>query len=365
MKAYLCLQDGKIFPGKSIGFAGEAAGEVVFNTSMTGYQEIITDPTCAGQIIVFTYPLIGNCGVNFTDAQSAGAKIKGLVMRELSDYPSNYRAEENLHSYLVSQGVVGIKDIDTRALTKHLRRCGTMRGLISIEDNLTELAKRAKELPLVNGFQLVQSVTVKKTQTFPGGQYPVTIMDFGTKKAVIDMLRTMDCQVTLVRAETKVEEILATQPWGVLLSNGPGDPCDAVYALPVINKLLESGIPVMGIGMGHLLLGMALGGSVYRLKYGHRGPHPVKEVAANRIYITSQNHGYVLNGDSFSGDDVLITHLNLHDQTVEGLRHQPTGAFSVQFNPEACPGPRETADLFVRFIARVKEFGEKRGEQDA
>lgn len=366
MKAYLCLQDGKIFPGKSIGLAGEAVGEVVFNTSMTGYQEIITDPTCAGQIITFTYPLIGNCGVNLSDAQSFGVKAKGIVIRALSDLPSNYRSEKNLHSYLVSQAVVGIKDVDTRALTRHLRRFGTMQGLISIEDDLTELVKRAKELPLASsGSQLVQSVTVKETQTFPGGQYPIVILDFGTKKGVIDMLQAMDCKVTLVSAETRAEEILALKPWGVLLSNGPGDPGDVAYALPVISQLLENGIPLMGIGMGHLLLGMVLGGSTYRLKYGHRGNHPVKDVATNRIYVTSHNHGYALKDEGFSGGDVVITHLNLHDQTVEGLRHQATGSFSVQFNPEGCPGPIETVHLFTQFIDNVKAFGKKRGEQDA
>lgn len=365
MKAYLCLQDGKIFPGKSIGLAGEATGEVVFNTSMTGYQEIITDPTCTGQIITFTYPLIGNCGVNLSDAQSFGAKAKGIVIKALSDLPSNYRSEKNLHSYLVGQGVVGIKDIDTRALTRHLRCFGTMQGLISIEDDLTELVKRAKALSPMSGSQLVQSVTVKTPQTFTGGQYPIVIMDFGTKKGVIDMLRFLDCQVTLVGAATQAEEIFALKPWGVLLSNGPGDPGDLAYALPVISRLLANGIPVMGIGMGHLLLGMALGGSTYRLKYGHRGNHPVKDVATNRIYVTSHNHGYALKDEGFTGEDVVITHLNLHDRTVEGLRHQATGSFSVQFNPEGCPGPVETAHLFTQFIDNAKAFGKKRGEQDA
>jgi len=364
LKAYLCLQDGKIFAGKAIGIAGEAVGEVVYQTGMTGYQEIITDPCSVGQIIVFTYPLIGNCGVNSADAESTGARAKGIVIKELSFNPSNYRAEENLHKYLVSQGLVGIMDIDTRALTKHLRRYGTMMGLISIENNLTELAQRAKELPANNGPQLVKSVTTKETLAFPDGQYPVVVLDFGTKKSLLTALRARDCRVTLVGAATGVEEVLAYQPTGVILSNGPGNPDDVEYALPIIKKLLQENIPVLGIGLGHLLLGKALGGATYRLKSGHRGSHPVKELKTGRVYQTSQNHAYALCDEGFSADEVEITLRNLHDQSVEGIRHKVTGSYSVQFNPEGCPGPREAEGFLDEFVELVKG-NQLRGKKDA
>lgn len=362
MKAHLCLQDGKIFTGESIGLVGEAVGEVVYNTGMTGYQEVITDPSSAGQIIVFTYPLIGNCGVNSVDAEALGARAKGIIIKELSTNPSNYRAEQNLHKYLVSQGVVGIKDVDTRALTKYLRRCGTMKGLISTEDNFTELVQRAKELPAITGPHLVKSVTTQEVRTYPEGQYPVVVVDLGTKKSMLTALKARDCRVTLVGAETGAEEILAYQPQGVIFSNGPGDPNDVEYVLPVLRKILAEGIPVLGIGLGHLLLGKALGGTTYQLKHGHRGNYPVKDLSTGRVYMTSQNHGYALQSTSFSGGEVEITLLNLHDQTVEGLRHKPTGSFSVQFNPEGCPGPREAECFLTQFVEMVKENGQRRGK---
>ncbi|MGI6587422.1 MAG: carbamoyl phosphate synthase small subunit [Peptococcia bacterium] len=364
MKAYLCLQDGKVFIGKSIGLVGEAEGEVVYNTGMTGYQEIITDPACAGQIIVFTYPLIGNCGVNLADAESSWSRAKGVVLKELSHNPSNYRAEQNLHKYLVSQGLVGIKDVDTRDLTKHLRHYGTMRGLISSEENLTELVQKAKQLPAVTSSDLVQSVTTKGVYTFSDGQYPLVVVDLGVKKSLLTALRARDCRVILVGAETGAEEILSYKPWGVVFSNGPGDPNDVEYVLPVIRKILATHIPVLGIGLGHLLLGKALGGTTYQLKHGHRGNYPVKELSTGRVYMTSQNHGYALQNESFPVEEVELTLLNLHDQTIEGLRHKPTGSFSVQFNPEGCPGPREAECFLTQFINMVKEKGQRR-DQDA
>lgn len=359
MRAYLCLQDGKVFPGKAIGIAGEAVGEVIYNTGMTGYQEIITDPSSLGQIIVFTYPLIGNCGINSVDAESAGARAQGIIIKELSTNPSNYRSEENLHKYLVKQGLVGIMDVDTRALTKHLRHYGTMMGLISIEDNLLELVQRAKKLSFIKGSQLVKSVTTPEARTFSAGQYPVVVLDFGTKRSLLSALAQRDCGVTLVGAETGAEEILALQPKGVVLSNGPGNPDVVEEVLPVIKELLERNIPVLGIGLGHLLLGKALGGTVYRLKTGHRGSYPVKEIKTGRVYQTSQNHGYVLCAEGFPANEVEITLRNLHDQTVEGIRHKKTGSFSVQFNPEGCPGPREAECFLVEFIEMLK--GQQQG----
>ncbi len=356
MKAYLCLQDGTIFAGESIGLTGEASGEVCFNTNITGYQELLTDPACAGQIMVFTYPLVGNYGINPLDAQSAKVQAKGIVIKELAHYASNYRSRQSLHSYLVEEGIVGIKDIDTRTLTKHLRDHGTMMGLISTEEDAALLRQKAQALRPLAGAQLVQTVSTREKQIFPGGQYPVVVLDFGIKKGIIEALRAADCQVNLVCAETSAEEILAFNPWGVFLSSGPGDPRDVASVLPVIQEVMRQGIPLMGVSLGHLLLGMALGGNVYALKHGHRGEYPVKDLQSNRIFITAQNHGYVLEQESLAANDhVEITHLNLHDQTVEGLRHRPSGSFSVQFNPEANPGPRETGMLFTQFVKLMEE----------
>lgn len=362
MNAYLCLADGRIFTGKSIGLAGETTGEVVFNTSMTGYQEILTDPSYAGQIIALTYPLIGNYGINKKDEESPGINARGLIIKELCNQPSNYRTEQNLHSYLVAQGIVGIRDVDTRALTRHLRSAGTMMGLISTDDDLAELQKRAAALEPSTGPELVTSVTAKSSSTLEGGSYPVVVVDFGAKGNITSSLRSLDCRVTIVPAQASAAEILAFKPWGIVLSNGPGDPQDVSYALPTIRALLEEDVPVMGICLGHQLLGMALGGTTYKLKFGHRGGnHPVKDLDSNRVHITSQNHGYALDQASFSAGDIQITHLNLHDQTVEGLRHRSKKAFSVQFHPEACPGPQDTFYLFLNFLEMVKDYGKKKG----
>lgn len=355
MKAYLCLQDGTVFAGESIGLTGEASGEVCFNTSITGYQEIITDPSCVGQIIVFTYPLLGNYGVNPLDAQSAKVQARGIVIKEAAHYASNYRARQSLHSYLAEQGVVGIKDIDTRALTRHLRAHGTMPGLLSTEEDLAVLRQKAQDLKPVVGPELVKRVTTKEKQVFSGGQYPVVVLDFGVKKGIIEALQAADCQVTVVGAETSAGEILALNPAGVFLSSGPGDPRDVAYVLPVIKEIMEHGIPLMGVSLGHLLFGLAMGGKVSALKHGHRGDYPVKDLQSNRVLITVQNHGYVLDKESLATEELELTHLNLHDQTVEGLRHKPSGSFSVQFNPEAHPGPQEARVLFQQFVELLAE----------
>lgn len=364
MKAYLCLADGRIFPGRSIGLAGDTVGEVVFNTSMTGYQEILTDPSYAGQIIVLTYPLIGNYGVNKQDVESPTIRARGFVVKELCQQPSNFRAEQNLHRFLVDQGIVGIMDVDTRALTRHLRQAGTMMGLISTDTDLEELQKKAALLEPVTGPHLVRSVTTPKSYTLDGGTYPVVVVDFGAKGNIINSLKSLDCRVTVVPAHTSAGEIMELKPWGVVLSNGPGDPEDVDYALPAIQGLLEAGIPVMGICLGHQLLGMALGGRTYKLKFGHRGGnHPVKDLLTNRVHITAQNHGYALDRESFPEREIEVTHINLHDQTVEGLKHKEKRAFSVQFHPEACPGPQDTFYLFKRFMEMIKEYGQGQGQE--
>lgn len=358
MKSYLCLADGRIFTGESIGLAGEAIGEAVFNTSMTGYQEILTDPSYAGQIIVLTYPLIGNYGVNKKDEESSKINARGLVIKELCAQPSNFRAEETLHAYLVKHGIVGIKDVDTRALTRHLRSAGTMMGIISTETDLEDLKARARALEPSTGPHLVKSVTTPKSYTLEGGEYPLVVVDFGAKGNIVGSLKSLNCRVTVVPATASAQEIMDFKPWGVVLSNGPGDPQDVDYVLPVIRTLMDQDIPVMGICLGHQLLGMALGGTTYKLKFGHRGGnHPVKDLLTNRVHITSQNHGYAVAPESFPGDAVLVTHINLHDQTVEGLQHKEKKVFSVQFHPEACPGPQDTFYLFNRFLDMVREYG--------
>lgn len=363
MIAYLCLEDGRVFEGKSIGLVGEAEGEVVFNTSMTGYQEILTDPSYAGQIITLTYPLIGNYGVNDKDAESSGVKAKGFIVKELCNQPSNYRAEQNLHRFLVSQNVVAIKDVDTRALTRHLRQTGTMLGIISTESDLDKLREKAKALKTVTGPHLVRSVTSKEAYTIPGGQHRIVLLDFGAKANIANSLKSLDCQVTIVPADTSADEIMSYNPSGVVLSNGPGDPQDVPYAISTIKEILNKNVPVMGICLGHQLLGMSLGGTTYKLKFGHRGGnHPVKDLGTKRSHITSQNHGYALSADSLNKDEIEITHINLHDNTVEGIRHKSLKAFSIQFHPEACPGPQDTFYLFQQFMEMVIDYEEKQGE---
>lgn len=368
MKAYLCLADGRIFPGESIGLAGEASGEVVFNTSMIGYQEILTDPTCAGQIIAFTYPLIGNYGVNKEDEVGGKVLARGLIIKESCSEPSNYRSEQNLHSYLVDKGVVGIKDVDTRALTRHLRTTGTMLGLISNGTDLTELKKRAAALEPISGPQLVKSLSTPEITTITDGEYPLVLVDLGAKEKTIPALKNLDCRITVVPADTAAEEILALNPWGVVLSDGPGDPQDVSYAVPVVQDILERDIPLMGIGLGHQILGLALGGKTYKLKAGHRGGNqPVKNLLTGRVHITEQNHGYVLTKDSLERypEFIQITHLNLNDQTVEGIRHKTKPAISLQYHPENCPKAQDTFSLWQEFGQMVQKFGEKRGEQHA
>ncbi|MDD4753780.1 MAG: glutamine-hydrolyzing carbamoyl-phosphate synthase small subunit [Desulfitobacteriaceae bacterium] len=357
MKGFLALEDGTIFEGKAFGALGSSSGEVVFNTSMTGYQEILTDPSYCGQIITMTYPLIGNYGINKEDMESSVPKVRGLIVRELCDIPSNWRATGNLESFLKEHNIIGIQGLDTRALTRKLRSQGTMGGILTTEDmRKEEMVEMAKKAPGLLGQDLVSQVTTKVPYTIEGNEYRVVVMDFGVKQNIIKWLSSMGCTVTVVPAQTKAEEIAAFKPDGLMLSNGPGDPKGVMYAVETIKKMLGR-LPIFGICMGHLLLGLALGGDTYKLPYGHRGGNqPVKDLATGRIYITSQNHGFTIDPDSLNSDSVEVSHLNLNDNTVEGIKCKRIPAFSVQYYPEAFPGSADSKYLFDDFFKLMKEF---------
>ncbi|ATW28481.1 glutamine-hydrolyzing carbamoyl-phosphate synthase small subunit [Candidatus Formimonas warabiya] len=357
MKAYLALEDGTVFEGISFGATGLRQGEVVFNTSMTGYQEILTDPSYCGQIVTMTYPLIGNYGINRDDFESAGPKVRGFVVRELCHVPSNWRSTSNLEEFLKEHQIVGIQGIDTRSLTKRLRSSGTMGGIITT-DALTraELVDLAKKAPVLNGQDLVSQVTTKEAYTVAGGKYRVVVMDFGAKRNIVRWLSKLDLTVIVVPAHTGAEEILALNPDGLMLSNGPGDPKGVLYAAENIKKLLGK-LPVFGICLGHQLLGLALGADTYKLHFGHRGGnHPVKDLDTGRVYITSQNHGFAINADTLDPQVAEVSHINLNDHTVEGIRCKNIPAFSVQYHPEAFPGPTDSEYLFEKFYDMIRNF---------
>jgi len=350
-KGYLVLEDGTVFSGKGLGTRGKAQGEIVFNTSMMGYQEILTDPSYAGEIITFTYPLIGNYGTNNADWESRNIFARGLLVKEACEYPSNWRAIQGLQDFLEEHKLVGIQGIDTRAITKHLRYHGTMAGIIANDGtSMDELKGLAKTVPPLSGQELVKEVSTPFTYVIPGGDTRVVVMDFGVKNNSLRILKNRGCTVIVVPAHTSASEILSHKPHGILLSNGPGDPQDVPYAVEVIKELIKQNLPIFGICMGHQLLGLALGGETYKLKFGHRGGnHPVKDLRTGRVYITSQNHGFAINPKSLN-NEVEITHINLNDNTVEGLRHKDLPVMSVQYHPEATPGPQDTGYLFEEFL---------------
>ncbi|MFZ5943071.1 MAG: glutamine-hydrolyzing carbamoyl-phosphate synthase small subunit [Bacillota bacterium] len=353
-KAYLVLADGTVFTGKGLGRVGRASGEVVFNTSMAGYQEILTDPSYAGEIITFTYPLIGNYGTNINDWEGRTVFGRGVIVKESCDQPSSWRSQQNFQDFLLEHKMVGIQNVDTRSLTKHLRYHGTMTGVIANDGtDPEELRGMAAQVLPLSGQQLVKKVSTPFSYVLPGGAKRVVIMDFGVKNNSIRKLQEQGCTVIVVPANTTAGEILAHKPSGILLSNGPGDPLDVTYAVETIKNLLPHRIPIFGICMGHQLLGLALGGRTYKLKFGHRGGnHPVKDLQTGRVFITSQNHGFAVEGDSLP-KDVEVTHVNLNDGTVEGLRHKGLPVASVQYHPEAAPGPQDSAYLFEEFLEKL------------
>jgi carbamoyl-phosphate synthase small subunit len=365
-KAWLVLADGRTFPGWSVGAEGEVIGEVVFNTSLMGYQEIITDPSYAGQIVTMTYPLIGNYGLNPQDVEARRIYLEGFVVREACPHPSNWRSRMTLHEYFLKKGVVGIEGVDTRALTKHLREAGAQMGVISTIDlNVRSLHRKAAAAPSLEGRDLVPGVTCEKAygwnqSTWPlregygkvalGNKAPyVVAFDYGIKHNIMRNLVAVGCRVDVVPAYTSAEKVLARNPDGIFLSNGPGDPAAVTYAVETARGLLGKK-PIFGICLGHQILCLALGGRTYKLKYGHHGGNqPVMDLTTGKVEITAQNHGFAVDIDSMGGD-MACTHLNLNDRTVEGMAHRKLPVFSVQYHPEASPGPHDARYLFERFV---------------
>ena len=354
MKAYLILEDGTVFTGVSIGSVREVISEIVFNTSMTGYLEVLTDPSYAGQAVVMTYPLIGNYGICREDMESVKPWPDGYIVRELSRMPSNFRSEDTIQHFLEENDIPGICGIDTRALTKILREKGTMNGMITTKEyqDLSEPIARMKEY-CVTG--VVKATTTKETYVLPGEGKKVALLDLGAKRNIARSLNERGCQVTVYPADTPAEEILASNPDGIMLSNGPGDPAENVEIIREIRKLYESNVPIFAICLGHQLMALATGASTYKLKYGHRGGnHPVKDLETGRVYISSQNHGYAVDAESLDPNVAKPAFVNVNDGTNEGLKYVGKNIFTVQYHPEACPGPQDSSYLFDRFLKMME-----------
>jgi len=389
MKAILALEDGTIFEGESFGATGEQYGEVVFNTSMTGYQEVLTDPSYKGQIVTMTYPLIGNYGCNDEDFESGRPHVEGFIVREYSSYFSNWRATKSLGDFLSGYGIIGIQRVDTRALTKRLRTAGVMKGVISTEDlDKESLVAKAKASPGLIGLDLVKHVTCEGTYRWDSGEtdiyasseeipetglqleldfdHPpqvsaessrsrVVAVDSGIKHNILRKLQSHGCDVTVVPATASAEEILSLKPEGIFLANGPGDPEAVPYLVDTVKELIGKK-PIFGICLGHQILGLAFGGDSFKLKFGHRGANqPVKNLITGKVEITSQNHGFCIDKDSLKDQPLRLTHINLNDDTLEGMEHKELPIFSVQYHPEASPGPHDADYLFGRFVNMMRK----------
>jgi len=386
MKAVLALADGKFYVGSSFGAEGEAMGEVVFNTSMTGYQEILTDPSYEGQMVAMTYPEIGNVGVNAEDVESRRPYVKGFIVKEYRAVPSNWRATQPLHEYMREHGIVGIGGVDTRSLVRHLRDRGSQEGIIStLSEDPIELIAKAKASPGLIGRDLVKEVTCReayewdegrwelakgykkrggpgeikkgrrsKAPSFDSPRFFVVAYDYGIKFNILRNLSESGCKVKVVPAWTSADDILALNPHGIFLSNGPGDPDAVPYAKEIVQKLIGEK-PIFGICLGHQIMGLALGGKTYKLKFGHHGGNqPVMDLTTRKVEITTQNHGFAVDADSLKGA-AEVTHLNLNDNTVEGLAHRELPIFSVQYHPESSPGPHDASYLFKRFVEMMEK----------
>jgi len=366
MDGVLLLEDGTLYRGEGFGAVGTAVGEVVFNTGMTGYQEILTDPSYCGQMVTMTYPHIGNYGINPHDVESQRPQVEGLIVRELCGVPSNFRSQESIDDYLTRFGIVGLHQVDTRALTKHIREYGAMLGVLSTEGlEVAELKKRLAGHPRIEGRDLVQYVTVNRMLEWgegissrwyydaiqPLGQrtFRVVAYDFGAKQNILRLMTSLGMKITLVPASTPAEKVKEMAPDGVFLSNGPGDPEGVTYAIESVRKLVEYR-PIFGICLGHQILGLALGSKTYKLKFGHHGSnHPVKNCKTGEIEITAQNHNFAMDSKTLNKAGFVQTHCNLNDGTVEGMKHKELPIFSVQYHPEASPGPHDSVYLFRQF----------------
>ena len=350
MKAFLILEDGHVFSGTSIGSAREVISEIVFNTSMTGYLEVMTDPSYAGQAVCMTYPLIGNYGICYEDQESNRPWIDGYIVRELSRIPSNFRSVDTIQHFLEKHDIPGICGIDTRALTKILREKGTMNGMITVNENF-DLDDIIPRLQKYRTGKVVEKVTCREKKVLPGKGPKVALMDFGAKRNIARSLNERGGQVTIYPALTTAEEILADQPDGIMLSNGPGDPKECTSIIQEVKKLYDSQVPIFAICLGHQLMALATGADTHKMKYGHRGGnHPVKDLKTGRVYISSQNHGYVVDTETLDERVARPAFVNVNDQTNEGLEYIGKNIFTVQFHPEACPGPQDSSYLFERFI---------------
>ncbi|MGQ9473759.1 MAG: glutamine-hydrolyzing carbamoyl-phosphate synthase small subunit [Candidatus Caldatribacteriaceae bacterium] len=357
MKARLALEDGRIFEGYAFGALQEVNGEVVFNTSMTGYQEILTDPSYCGQIVVMTYPLIGNYGANSLDIESRRPQVAGFVVREKSSMESNWRSEESLENYLQRYGITGLERIDTRALTKHIRERGAMRAIISTEKvSSLALVEKARSIPQMVGLDLVKEVTVKEPYVWhDSGRFTVAVLDCGVKWSILRELARRNCRVVVYPAFWEAKRILQDCPQGILISNGPGDPAALPYVVRFAEEVIGK-VPIFGICLGHQIISQALGAKTFKLKFGHHGGnHPVKDLRSGWVAITTQNHGFNVDWDTLPKKEVEITHVNLNDGTLEGIRHRYLPLFSVQFHPEAHPGPHDTSYLFDQFVKMMEE----------
>ncbi|MDP4096910.1 glutamine-hydrolyzing carbamoyl-phosphate synthase small subunit [Paenibacillus sp. P96] len=364
MQARLLLQDGTLFTGTAFGAEGEKTGEVVFNTGITGYQEVLTDPSYCGQIVTMTYPLIGNYGITRDDFESVRPYVHGFAVRRYEPVPSNWRAQYSVDDLLKEYGIVGISDIDTRMLTRIIRHHGTMKGILTTSSKqVEELMEMMNDTTIAELRNQVPMTSTRHVYSSPGNKERIVLIDYGAKSGILRELNKRDCDVVIVPHDITADEIRRLNPDGIQLSNGPGDPKDVPHAVNTIAELLGE-YPMFGICLGHQLFALAAGADTEKLKFGHRGGnHPVKELESGRCFITSQNHGYTVNEESIRGTDLEVTHINNNDKTVEGLKHRKYPVFSVQYHPEAAPGPYDNSYLFDRFLEMIREHKQNHPEQ--